>query len=121
MTLRDLIVTDAKNALISSDDFAETVTYVPYNFAGRTVRAEREIKAVVIRQQLQIFSEDGNTVVPQFEVHVANDETVGISSEEIDLGGDAIKLAPRDGKAVETRSVTHLLQQDHGMLVLQCQ
>ena len=121
MTLHDLITTDALGVLIDTDDFAESVTYVPYNYTGNSVRAERVINAVVVRQQLQVFSEDGNTIIPTFEVHVANSSTHGISSDELDLGGDKIKLAPRDGKAVEARSVTHLLTQDHGMLVLQCQ
>ena len=121
MTLKDLITADSKGVFISTSDFAETITYVPFNFAGQVTRAERTINAVVIRQQLAVFAEDGDTVVPVFEVHVANDATSGISSVELDLGGDQLKLAPRDGEPVELRTITHLTTQDAGMLVLQCQ
>jgi hypothetical protein len=76
---------------------------------------------VVIREQITVLSEAGDTVVPVYEVHVANSSTVGISSDELDLGGDQIELPPRDGKTAEKRTITQLLTQDTGMLVLRCQ
>ena len=80
--------------------------------------AAREINAIVIREQ--IANLDSDTVSPVWQVHVANDSTLGITSSEIDLGGDQIELPPRDGKTAERRTITQLLIQDHGMLVLEC-
>jgi hypothetical protein len=121
MTLKDQIDNDSSLVFTNTSDFAETVTYYPHIYFGATVRASRSISAVVFRQQVQVLGEDGDSIVPIFEVHVANDSTVGISSDELDTGGDQIEFPPRDGKDAEKRTITHLVTQDHGMLVLQCQ
>lgn len=120
MTLHQAIIDDAAGVFTRLDDFAELVTYQPHRFYGETARASRSIKAVVEREQTTIFGEDGDVVAPMFRVHVANDSVLGISSDELDTGGDMIELPPRDGKAAELRSITHLVTQDHGMLVLEC-
>lgn len=120
MTLRNKILDDASDVFLNASDFAETVTYHPHTYFNATERASREVKAVVFREQLSVFTEDVETVIPMFEVHVANDSTAGISSDEIDLGGDQISLPLRDGKAAERRAITELLTQDNGMLVLRC-
>lgn len=122
MTLRDTIAEDAATVFCNADDFAEIVTYYPHRYFGEESRENRVIIAVVEREQLQSFSEDaGESVTPIFRVHVANSSTLGISSDEIDLGGDKIGLPPRDGKTAVIKSITQLLTQDNGMLVLQCQ
>ena len=121
MTLASQIITDASVVFTNTSDFAELVTYVPHQYWGEAARAERSISAVVIREDMQILGEDGDSIVPVYQVHVANDSTVGIASDELDLGGDAIKLPPRDGKAAEQRTITRLVTQDTGMLVLECQ
>jgi len=120
VTLQDQIVTDGATVFCNLDDFAETVTYYPYHFIDDVAREPRVISAVVIREQIAVFSEDGDTVTPVFEVHVINSSTTGISSDELDLGGDQIELPPRDGKPAEKRTITLLTTQDTGMLVLQC-
>lgn len=120
MTLRQAIIDDAEAVFTSTDDFAEVVTYKPHRFYGEALRADREINAVVIRNQITVITEDGDTVAAQWEVHVINDSTTGISSEELDLGGDMIELPPRDGKDAEARSITRLISQDLGMLVVEC-
>ena len=120
MTLRSQIADDASLVFLSTNDFAETVTYYPHVYFGGSATS-RSVSAVVFRQQVAVLAEDGGeTVVPMYEVHVANDATVGISSEELDTGGDQIEFPPRDGKDAEKRSILHLVTQDHGMLVLQC-
>jgi len=117
MTLHDTIETDALTVFCNADDFAESVEY----WARGATTATRTITAVVVRQQIATFAEDaGQTNLPAFQIHVANDATDGISSSELDTGGDMIKLAPRDGKTAEKRSITQLIEQDHGMLVLEC-
>ncbi len=116
MTLHDLIETDAVTVFCNTNDFAETVTYYPRTGSSRS------IKAVVSREQIATFSPDGGQInLPSFQVHVANSSTTGISSIELDMGGDAIELPPRDGKAAVRKQIMQLLIQDHGMLVLECQ
>ena len=118
MTLHDVILSDASSVFTSTDDFAEVVTYYARQQFGEAVPSARPINAVVLREQ--ITSLDGDNVSPVWQIHVANDSTLGISSSELDLGGDQIELPPRDGKAAIRRTITQLLIQDHGMLVLEC-
>ena len=114
MTLHDTIQSDAIDVFCNVDDFAETVTYYPrYGDA-------REIVVVVIREALAILPEDGDAVVPIFEIHVANDPLIGIDSNQINLGGDSIEFAVRVGQDVSRRSITKLLGHDEGMLILEC-
>lgn len=120
MTLNDTLLADAKAVFTSTGDFAEAVTYHPRSFAGEVDRADRSINAVVVREQMAVVSQDGDTVIPVYQVHVANDATEGISSAELDLGGDAISFPPRDGKAAEQKTITQLLIQDPGLLVFEC-
>jgi len=114
MSLSDMIEQDAKNVFCNPADFAEPVVYYKEN--GKA----RHINAVVIRDALAILPEDGDTITPVFEVHVANDGVEGILSEELNLGGDQIAFSPRVGKQVERRTVTRLLGHDNGMLQQEC-
>lgn len=120
MSLHDMIQADARTVFTSTDDFAEVVIYHPRQRFGESAPIPRSINAVVIRQQIQTMTEDGDTVSPMWEVHVDNSGTYGISSSELDLGGDQIELPPRDYKTAERRTITQLTIQDHGMLVLEC-
>lgn len=121
MTLRTLITDDATSVFLNTDEFAESVTYKPRLFAAGDARANRTIDAVVIRELIQVVSEDGGeTVLPSFEVHVANDSATGISSDELDLGGDKLSFPVRDGLDASDRAIVRLVTQDHGMLVLEC-
>ena len=117
MSLADRIVTDAGTVFLNSDHFAETVTYYPHRFG--TAATPRSIKAVVIRNQVSTFNPD-EQIVPEFEVRVANSATTGISSDELNTGGDKIKLAVRIGETATKRSVQTLIEHDEGMLVLLC-
>lgn len=114
MSLHDMIESDALDVFCNVNDFAESVTY--YSRSG----SARAIDAVVVREQLAILAEDGDAVVPVFEIHVANSCVDGIASDELNLGGDMIEFAVRVGEPVERRSITRLLSHDEGMLVLEC-
>ncbi len=105
---------DAVAVFCNPDDFAESVVYYKRNGLSRT------INAVVVREAFAINPEDGDTITPVFEVHVANDSTKGIASDEINIGGDMLAFAVRVGKAVERRSIVRLMSHDEGMLVLEC-
>lgn len=121
MTLKDQIQIDASVVFCNTSDFAEVVTYHPHRYFGDAERASRSISAVVLREQITALAEDGGeTVLPVYQVHVANDSSLGVSSDELDLGGDQIELPPRDGKTAERKTVTQLLDQDNGMLILEC-
>ena len=109
MTLRDMMQDDADSVFLNTDEFAESVTY----------NGTRTINAVVQREQLQTVSQDTDTVAPVFYVHVANSASTGISSQELDLGGDTLSFPPRDGKAAETKYIQQLITQDEAMLVLE--
>lgn len=114
MSLHDTIQADAASVFCNPDDFAESVTYYKRNGLSRT------INAVVLREAFAINPEDGDTITPVFEVHVANSATLGIASDELNIGGDMIAFAVRVGKPVERRSITRLMTHDEGMLVLEC-
>ena len=114
MSLHDMIQSDAINVFANPNDFAEPVVY--YKKTGKA----RPIDAVVVRDALAILPEDGDTVTPVFEIHVANDIVKGISSEELNLGGDMIAFAPRVGQPVERREIIRLLSHDEGMIHVQC-
>jgi len=117
MSLADRIVTDAGAVFLNGDHFAEDVTYHPQRFGATAT--PRTIKAVVIRNQVVTFNPD-EQIVPEFEVRVANSATTGISSSELNTGGDMIRLAARVGETPTKRSVQYLTEHDEGMLVLLC-
>lgn len=117
MTLAARIVSDAGSVFLNSEHFAEPVTYYPHRFG--TAGTPRSILAVVVRNQVATFNPD-EQIVPEFEVRVANDSTTGISSSELNTGGDQIKFAGRVGETEQKRSVQYLVEHDTGMLVLIC-
>jgi hypothetical protein len=118
MSLADRIASDAGSVFLNSDHFAETVTYYPHRYRNAT-RSPREIKAVVVRNQVATYNPE-ETIMVEFEVRVANSATTGISSSELDTGGDQIELAARVGETPTKRSVQYLTEHDSGMLVLIC-
>lgn len=120
MTLKDQLLIDASAVFCNADDFAEAVTYYPHRFYGAVLRAPRAINAVVFREQIAALVEDVETVLPVYEVHVVNNAATGISSDEIDTGGDQIELPSRDSKPAEKKTITRIITQDNGMLVLEC-
>lgn len=114
MSLHDMIQADAVNVFANQNDFAEPVVYIK-----RTGKA-RSVFAIVVRDSLSILPEDGDTITPVFEIHVANDASSGIFSDELDLGGDCIAFAVRVGEKPTRRTITKLLAHDEGMLQLEC-
>lgn len=114
MTLHDMIQADAATVFCNINDFAEVVTYYARHGSARDITVQ------VFRDALGVLAEDGDTVLPTFEIHVKNDATLGISSEELNLGGDSIEFAIRVGQAKSRRSITRLVSHDEGMLILEC-
>lgn len=113
MTLRQVIVSDAVSVFLSTDDFAEDVVYTP------ALGNLRPIKAVIIRDGLvQNLKDDSDSA--SIEVHVANSDTVGIASYDINCGRDKLTFSDRPGEAPTVHTIQRLLSHDEGMLVLEC-
>ena len=87
------------------DAFGETVTY--YASGSST---GREITALVNRDN-----------APQFVIRVKNDSSSGISSSELDTGGDEISFPLRVGEGVVRRSIVELMDDSAGMTRVICE
>lgn len=85
--------------------FGESVVYYP-----RGSSVGRTIKAIVDRSE-----------APQFVVRVKNDPGDGISSQELDTGGDEISFSLREGEDSVRRSVVSLLDDSSGMTRVVCE
>ena len=96
-----------------TDTFAESVTYYPK--AG----GSRAISAVVTRQQPAEVDGAPHGHAPKLSVHVINDATTGISSAELDTGGDEINVAVRTGDTATRRRITKIISIDAGMMELE--
>lgn len=114
MSLHDQIQADSLKVFCRLSDFAEQVVYYP------RVGAARVISAIVVREPLSVLPEDGDNVLPNSTIYVANDAEDGISSEELNLGGDALEFATRNGKTPTRRTIVRLTEHDEGMLALEC-
>lgn len=93
--------------------FGETVTYVPY---GGT---EREVTALVQRGGSRMVPPTGAYSGNLPTVVFANDATDGISSSELNLGQDNIKVAMRPGQTAESRPIGQLVQVNEVLVELE--
>lgn len=112
----DQLKEDMATVFCNSDEFAETVTYKPRG--GGT----RAIKAVVDRNPPAYKGPSGKIVTPVLAIRVPNSATTGISSAELDTGGDKVSVAKRIGETAEDLPV-HVPQNgtthDAGRLTLE--
>lgn len=109
-----MIIADASAIFANASDFAEPVTYYPKSGSSRL------IDVVVMRDALAVLPMDGDNETPVFEVHVTNDSTLGISSDELKEGVDQLSFSVRVGQSATRRTITRLISHDEGMLVLEC-
>ena len=98
--------TGAQNLL---RQFGELVTYHPLE--GRS----RVVQAMVERNESEIIAEVGDLNGQAVIVRVLNNECKGITSIEIDTGGDEIEVALRVGETRQRRSVVRLLNAQNGL------
>lgn len=120
MTLREQMATDSVDTFLNVDEFAESVTYIPHRYFGETARADRTITAIVEREQVTAIVGSETEILPIYTVHVANDATSGIASDEIDRGSDFIDFPSRDGLDATRKTIIRIVNQDPAMLVLEC-
>ncbi len=95
----DILVDDAAT-LCDPDFFGEGVTYIS-NARGAT---PRDIPgAIVIRDPISTYPglAAGRTTMPKMIVKVPNDPVRGISSSQINYGGDKIRVAYLPGTAAQ--------------------
>jgi len=96
--------------------YGETVGY--YNRDGDPVR---NILAIVERNELQIISETGEITGQAIVIRVRNDSTYGISSSEVDTGGDEISFPLRVGDTAQRRAIVRVINDSAGLLRVLCQ
>jgi hypothetical protein len=80
---------------------------------------ERTITAIIDREQPGELPGAGQGISPITRITVANDAVKGISSSEVDAGGDRVELALRIGETPQLRRITQIVEQDAGMLTLE--
>ena len=109
--LDDALAEDAA-IFVDLDGFGEEVTYTP------RVGDAREINAQVQREVRETDEDYQGSLVPSIIVEVRNSATLGISSDEVNTGGDKITLAERIGGTARAMLITEVLSQDAGIMRL---
>lgn len=93
--------------------YGETVVYVP---SGGT---ERSISAIVRRVAIALAGPSNAYAAPAIVITVANDATLGISSSELNLGLDNVKVAQRPGQTQQSRPISKVVQCNDSLLQLE--
>jgi len=95
--------------------FGEAVVYHPRNGSARriTVVVQRDVPTGIDGVP---GPQHGMNVM---QVEVMNDPDKGISSNEIDLGGDRLEIIVRIGGESSMRPIGQILSQDDGTLLLE--
>jgi hypothetical protein len=100
-------------------DFAETIVYKPRPTQTVPSPAPRTITALVDREPPAFLLEADGLAVPTVHVIVRNSATTGISSSEVDTGGDQMDVALRLGQAAATKRIVRIVSHDAGLLRLE--
>jgi len=93
--------------------FGESATYKPRT--GDT----RAITVVIDRHPPEPLPEAPPLVRPAAHVFADNDATTGISTDELDTGGDEISFPPRLDESAADWTIVRLINQDNGMVQLE--
>lgn len=92
---------------------AEAIIYLPA--AG----GSRAIDALVNREQPAETGDAPHGHAPLLTIVVINSATTGISSDEVDCGGDKVELPVRLGETAQERLIAGIISQDSGMMKLE--
>ena len=95
--------------------FGEVVTYYP-----RDGSSGRQIRALVERDLPELVPGLGEITGQSIMVRVTNSSNTGISSDEVDTGGDEISVPLRVGQSAERRRVAQVVSDSGGMVRLLC-
>lgn len=94
-------------------EFGEPVTYKPKGGGSRS------ILAIIDRNPpAEIPGMPAGAHSSMMIATVANDETDGIGSSEVNCGGDKVELSVRIGETAVEKRITQILNQDAGMMYL---
>jgi len=110
-TFEDTYVSEAANSIAVLG--YEDITYLPRGGGSRA------IKALVDYEGVDSLGGAPHGKSYTIEVSVVNSATVGISSSELDTGGDKVSLPKRIGEAAAERRITKIISQDNGILTLE--
>lgn len=94
-------------------EYAEDATYMPEGGGSRAIKAH-------IERQRVAAGEFAGESFPVWIVKVENSATTGISSAELNRGGDKISFPPREGETAETKSIVELLSHENGFVTVEC-
>lgn len=103
----------AESAIFIDNLGAEAITYLPA--AG----GSRAIDALINREQPAETGDAPQGHAPLLTIVVINSATTGISSDEVDCGGDKVNLPVRLGETAQQRRITGIISQDSGMVKLE--
>ena len=94
-------------------EFGEPVVY---RFAGGGTRS---IDAIIERNPPAIFDAAGQPILIELVIRIYRHGTLGVLSNEITRGGDAVDVKKRvDDAATSRLTVTRKLSEDSGVIVL---
>lgn len=100
---------------IASTDFRGSIDDVSI----KRIKVSRNISAIVNRRQPVGMGGAPQGKSPLLEITVANDSTIGISSDEINLGQNRVNLSVNIGESPQDRRITKILSMDSGMMKLE--
>jgi hypothetical protein len=94
---------------------AEWIDYLPAS------GSKRRIQAVITRAGPESIGEFDGGSRPVFEILVINDSTDGVSSDELDTGGDKFEVAYNVNEIPRLVRILRLVNHDAGHLLLEVQ
>lgn len=104
--------------------WGEDIYFIPdADGTSTTVGTGRAIKAVIDRNPAGILGESGRELRGVFLVYVANAATggyPGILGSELNCGRDVLVFERVIGKGLERVRINRIVNQDVGMLALEC-
>lgn len=91
-------------------NFGEPVTYTKRGGVALV------IDAIIVRDGVRAYEVNGRLITPRFVVRFHSDETLGITAESVNTGGDTIGLKDKPTSDTETtRTVLALLSSEAGV------
>jgi len=79
----------------------------------------RSIKAVITRRPPEVIDGAPHGTAPKIEIYVVNSAVTGISSSEVDRGGDMVTIQRLIGETAGDRAIAKILSHDAGMMKLE--
>ncbi len=105
MTFRDQTLTDFKNCLLNTGEFAEAVVYTPSGGSPKTVNA------IVVRERIESKGPDHTIALSRgAEIYIANDAALGTAS--INKNNDTVSFPVQIGGTAVVWKVVEIIYHD---------